>query len=226
MAVRNGERFLRQSLASIVAQTYPAAEIIVVDGNSTDQTVILAEMFPAVRVLSQRGRGLYNAWNEGLAAARGDLIAFLDHDDYWPPDKLRAQVEYLREHPEICGVLGQVQFFLEPGCVIPRGFKPELFEAPQAGRIPGTLLARKRLFDTIGNFDEIFQIAADVDWFARAKDLGARLDFLPLVLLHKRIHESNLAANAGVNNQELALLLKRSLERQRQAATQVGKPLS
>lgn len=218
MAVRNGERFLRQSLDSVCAQEYRNFEILLIDGNSTDGTAAIAQAYPEVQFLQQGGRGLYNAWNDGLAAARGELIAFLDHDDLWTPNKLRLQVEHLRHQPAARCVIAQVQFFLEPGCEMPKGFKPELFDAPQVGRIPGTLLAHKDLFDEVGGFDANLKIAADVDWFARVKDCGARMGLLPEVLLHKRIHETNLAANAQVNNQELALLLKRSIERQRQGA--------
>ncbi len=218
MAVRNGERFLKQGLDSVCAQQYRNFEILVIDGNSTDGTATIAQSYPAVRFFQQSGHGLYNAWNEGLAAARGELIAFLDHDDLWTPNKLHLQVAQLRQQREARCVIAQVQFFLEPGCEIPRGFKSELFDAPQTGRIPGTLLARQDLFDEVGGFDANLKIAADVDWFARVKDCGARMDFLPEVLLHKRIHHSNLAGNAQVNNQELALLLKRSIERQRQGA--------
>jgi len=99
MIVKNGERFLAQALDSVVAQTYRPLEIIVVDGQSCDRTAEIARSYPLVRYLLQETLGVANAYNQGVAAARGELIAFLSHDDVWAPEKIAKQAQYLLEHP-------------------------------------------------------------------------------------------------------------------------------
>ena len=93
MAVKDGERFIAQGLDSIRAQTYERHETLVVDGASQDRSVEIAQRYSQVRVIPQTGTGFSGAWNEGIEAARGDLIAILDSDDVWEPRKLERQVE-------------------------------------------------------------------------------------------------------------------------------------
>jgi glycosyltransferase involved in cell wall biosynthesis len=214
IAVKNGERYLPHAMDSVRAQTYENYEVIVVDGQSTDNTERIARSYPRTRFLGQSGQGLAAAWNTGLAAAHGELIAFLDHDDYWPPHKLSLQVDYLTRHPEIQFVIGRVKFFLEPGYAVPGGFKRELFEGDHLGRIPGTLMARKPLFDEIGGFRTDLVIASDVEWFAQAKDHNVPMAIIPEVLLYKRVHETNLASDARIGNRELLAVLRESIKRQ------------
>src|SRR3982074_3555445 len=94
--VYNGERFLAETLQSIINQQYRPLELIVIDDGSTDQTARIATSVSEVRYFYQRNQGVANARNAGLAAARGELIAFLDADDLWQPNKLSLQVEYHR----------------------------------------------------------------------------------------------------------------------------------
>jgi hypothetical protein len=90
IAVRNGERFLRLAIESVLAQTYRPFEIVVIDGHSDDQTAAIAGSFPEARVVPQAGRGVADAYNLGIESAKADFIAFLSHDDLWTPDKLRS----------------------------------------------------------------------------------------------------------------------------------------
>ena len=99
--VKNGERYLAEALQSILNQTLPPCEIILVDGQSTDRTAEIARSFAGLRYLCQQDQGLANARNLGIAAAQGELVAFLDHDDLWPPEKLDTQVRYMLERPEL-----------------------------------------------------------------------------------------------------------------------------
>ncbi|WP_017655072.1 glycosyltransferase [Fortiea contorta] len=216
IAVQNGEQYLNQAINSIVAQTYPNVEILVVDGKSTDQTEAIAKSYPQVRYLHQTAKGLSDAWNTGINAAKGEMIAFLDHDDYWTPNKLALQVEYLIQHPEVQSAIAHFCFILaHPDQSIPTGFKPQLLQKKLIGRIPGTLLVYKTVFDYIGQFDTNLKIASDVDWFTRAKDQNISLVVIPEVVLYKRVHNNNLSSNALVNNQELLGILKQSIARQR-----------
>jgi len=191
LPVLNAERFLAQALASVAAQTYQHYELLIVDGGSTDGTAALARTAAQALFIPQLGTGLANAWNTGLTTARGQYVGFIEADDLWQADKLARQVAYLEAHPEIEYVITQVQLFLEPGCPLPAGLNPAVFETSHLGRMPGTLIARRALFDAIGMFEDRWQVTPDVEWFARlmAEDVpGAAL---PQVLLRRRIHESN-----------------------------------
>jgi glycosyltransferase involved in cell wall biosynthesis len=219
LPVKNGERFLREALESVVAQTYQPHEILVIDGNSTDSSAEIARSFAGVEVIPQPDSGLYQAFNLGVRRATGDLIAFIGSDDVWLPDKLRFQVEFLEANPSVQMVIGQVQFFLEPGYDFPQGFKPELLDHEIEGHMPEVVLVRRSVFDLNGLFDDSFALAGDVDWFTRNKDAGITPRVLPNLLTRKRLHDSNLMAGAERNNRELLRIMRRSVERQRQFTT-------
>jgi glycosyltransferase involved in cell wall biosynthesis len=213
--VRNGERFLASAITSILNQDYRPLEIIVVDGHSEDNTAKIAQSFENVHYVRQVNRGIADAFNTGITAAQGDVIAFLSHDDLWMPNKLSLQVNYLMEHPEIQYTIAMVKFFLEPGHEIPLGFKKEILQGQHVGRIMETLVARKSLFDAIGGFDSEMALAEDADWYARANDHKVPMAIIPEVLLHKRVHNANASSDAQTSNRELLKALKRSIERKK-----------
>jgi glycosyltransferase involved in cell wall biosynthesis len=216
IVVQNGERYLSQAIESVIRQTYQPIEILVVDGNSTDNTAQIAKSYPKVRYISQQGRGLANARNTGIENATGELIAFLDHDDYWVLDKLAIQLSYFIKSPKIQYSYANVRLFLESGCQLRHGFKQKQFKQEQIGRTPGTLVVRKSLFEQIGKFNPSFRIGCDVEWFVRAKDRHIVAAYIPQVLLYKRVHNNNLSRNVKTNQKEIFQVIKQSIERQRQ----------
>ena len=113
-AVRNGERYLSEALESVMGQTLPPDEVLVIDDGSTDATADIARSCGA-RVMPSRGRGVSDARNTGIAECRCDLIAFIDHDDVWEPHKLERQVAHLETHPEVGYVLCWLRVVIEPG---------------------------------------------------------------------------------------------------------------
>ena len=211
--VRNAMPFLSEALRSIAAQGVAPVEVLVVDGASTDGSRETALTFPHVRLVEQPGRGLAAARNLGLAAAQGDLIAFLDADDLWPAHSLVARLSHLAQRPDCLGVIGQVQRFLQPGTPLPAAYAGGWLERPAIGYTPGALLAQRRLFDLVGLFDETLTLGGDSDWFARVGDMSAPLETLAQVTLHKRIHGANLSADVARYRQELLTVARRSLLR-------------
>jgi glycosyltransferase involved in cell wall biosynthesis len=213
---RNAERFLDEALLSIRAQTYASWEVVLVDAGSTDRTLEVAQRHERVRCLRQSGTGLPDAWNCGLRAARGELVAFLDSDDRWAPTKLARQVQVLQADAGADCVITRMRFVLEPGCAPPPGFRPELLASDHIAQMPSALLARRSAFHRIGGFDTRWPIAADIDWFARAKDAGLRVEVVPEVLVEKRVHDANLSTLGGATlNRELVALLRESVGRKR-----------
>jgi glycosyltransferase involved in cell wall biosynthesis len=101
IAAYNAGRYLRETVESALAQTYPRREIILVDDGSTDDTgAILASFGDRIRVIRQRHGGLASARNAGVAAADGDFLALLDADDLWAPETLAVQLAAAKRAPE------------------------------------------------------------------------------------------------------------------------------
>ncbi|HNF88001.1 MAG TPA: glycosyltransferase [Thiobacillaceae bacterium] len=97
----NCEAYISETLGSVLAQTFRDLEILVVDDGSRDRTrEIVAAYGPPVRLLTQENARVCAARNRGLSEARGRFVCFMDHDDYWFPDKLARQVAALEAHPE------------------------------------------------------------------------------------------------------------------------------
>lgn len=211
--VRNGERYLAEALASIVAQTLPPHEIIVVDGQSTDASAAIARGFPTRRVV-QEDLGLAQARNLGIENVSGELVAFLDCDDVWAANKLELQARAMCENPALEYTTTWIQYRVEAAATgrrLPRGD----LERPRAGATPSALVARRALFERIGGFDPVYEIGCDGDWFTRTRDAGIPTMQLPQVLVYKRLHEKNLSSNAAVHRHELFRIAKQSIARQR-----------
>ena len=114
-------------------------------------------------------------------------------------------------------VISRMRFVLEPGCDVPPGFRPALFDSDHLAQMPSALLARRAVFDRIGTFDTRWPIASDIDWFARVKDARLRVEVVPQVLVEKRVHDANLSTLGGTQlNRELVQLLRESVERRRE----------
>src|SRR5258708_20879715 len=100
----NHEHFIEEAIQSVLSQDFPASEreILVVDDGSTDRTPeILAKFASQIRVLRKTNGGQASAFNHGIPECRGELIAFLDADDWWAPTKLTQVTQAMTPNPEI-----------------------------------------------------------------------------------------------------------------------------
>ncbi len=216
VAVSDGERYIGSALHSIFRQNYYPFDIIVVDGQSVDRTAAIAQSFKSVKYIYQAGHGLANGRNRGIEAAQGEFIAFLDSDDLWTPDKLGIQIDYLLRNPELQYVNAWVQLFVDWGYSLRSRYTKKFLEQAHVGRTPGTLVARKSVFDLVGLFSPDFNIACDAEWFVRANGCRIPMFIVPEVLLYKRIHDNNLSSNVSINRKELMEVIRQSIMRQRQ----------
>lgn len=211
--VKNQQKFIAQSIESVLEQTYDDYELLVIDGNSTDDTEKIVKYYQMVKYIKQKDSGLYSALNLGIHLAAGDFITFNGSDDIWVKDKLETQVSYLMSHPEIQYVVSKIRCFLEPGCLPAPGFRLELLTSEPVARILENLMVRKSLFEKIGYFNDELSIAGDVDWYSRAIDANIPMAAIDKVLVYKRIHDGNISMNIAKNNQELLQIVKRSIGR-------------
>jgi glycosyltransferase involved in cell wall biosynthesis len=216
--VYNGERFLAQALESALAQEYEPFEVIVVDDGSTDGSAAVAQAYP-VRYLNRRNGGVAAARNEGVTAATGEFLAFLDQDDLWLQGKLERQVSYLLEHPEVGFVHTSIEVLFEPGTPRPRWLKPD---APLNPFLPSTLMMRRETFELVGPFDPRFSMTSDADWLARARQAGVRRAVLDEPLVRYRVHDANGMHQQGLLKTEMFRVLKASALRQRATAETDG----
>jgi glycosyltransferase involved in cell wall biosynthesis len=149
--VWNGERFLRESLDSILAQTYPRIEVIAVDDASTDSTPeILASYGDRIRVLrQQQTRGIYGNANDGIALARGEFVGVFHADDVYLPEMVEREVAWLREHPGSGAVFTSAVFIDRDGREFGRKDLPAAVRGDRELDYPtvlDTLLRRKNAF--------------------------------------------------------------------------------
>jgi glycosyltransferase involved in cell wall biosynthesis len=210
--VRNGQRYLPQALESIRGQTCPPSEVIVVDGQSTDDTSRIARAFPGVRYVLQTDLGLAGARNLGLSIATGDYVAFLDHDDQWLPAKLERQMQTLEADPALQYATTLLRFQLDEGWSRP-GLTREELQQPRHACTPSALVARRKLLVDMGGFDTRLSLGCDADWFARARDARVPSALVPEVLLLKRLHKQNLSTDVARNRREMFLVARQSIAR-------------
>jgi len=174
-AVFNAESFLEPTLRSLLAQTFRDFEAIIIDDGSQDSSIELIEQMAGndarIRVFRQANSGIAGALNRGLQESRGALIAFLDHDDLWQPDKLACQVECL-DRDETVGFVGCYSALINPEgrCLGWRFgtaawgdvYRRMLFcDLVAGGSVP---LVRKEAFEEAGPFDPSPELQGRTDW--------------------------------------------------------------
>ena len=187
----NAAATLAPALESVLAQTYDDFEVIVVDDGSTDGTASVAAGFGSpVRCIRTENGGVSRARNRGLEEAEGALVAFLDADDLWRPDKLARQVPALADRPGAgISTAGsqKVDEHLAPLGAVPAGAPGDpcealLLKSMVLGQISSALVRRKMALE-VGGFDARLSQCADWDFFLR---LAVRTEFAviaqPLVL--------------------------------------------
>jgi hypothetical protein len=166
--------FLGEAIESVLAQTYPHFELIVVDDGSHDNTAEVAGRYPGVRVLRQENQGLPAARNAGLNASSGDFVTFLDADDRLKPRALEIGLQTLRAHPDCAFVSGQVELTGHDGSLL-RAAQHLIVDRDhyrvllQGNPIlsPATVMYRRQAFDVVGGFDPKLAACEDYDLYLR-----------------------------------------------------------
>ena len=212
----NAARYVAEAIDSVLAQTHPVAQLVVVDDGSTDNTGAVAESYgPPVLAIRQENGGMAASRNRAIQEATGDFFAFLDADDRFRPDKLERQLAVFRDDPELDVVYGHVTEFVSPE-LDPAAL--ELLRPPQDDApwpTPNLMLVRRESFFRVGLFSTELEVGIGVDWHARSIEAGLQSALPPVVVLERRLH----AENNGIRQRQLKPqylhVLKASLDRRR-----------
>ena len=212
----NRSKLLRVAIESVLAQTYPNIEIIVVDDGSTDDTAeVVAQYVGRVTYLRQANQDVAAARNTGIRAASGEYLTFLDDDDLIMPTKIERQVQVLASRPKVGLVHCRFYYADKDGNYLYKaGLLPEGKVLPRLVCSNfvwvGAPLIRRRCFDQVGLFDEeIPSVTADWDMWLRIAQAGYRFACVQEVLGAYRIQRDSMMSDvAKLERGMLAVLEK------------------
>jgi len=212
--VKNGSNFLAEAVESVLAQLTPADEVIVVWDDSDDDTVSLLQGFkdPRVRSIKGPGLGVSGGRNTGLAAASGEFIAFLDHDDLWPATRHMKMMHALKQDSQVDAVFGRMRIRLDPGAT-PWQWILDFDGRHVPGPNLGTGLFRNRILQRIDGFDESLRFGEDVDYFLRLEEMGMKIALCEVDGLIYRRHATNCTNNQRAVQDSVFHVLKRRMAR-------------
>lgn len=211
----NRAPFLKVALQSILQQTLPPHEVIVVDDGSTDETKVLCHTeFPTVHYIYQENRGVAAARNLGIRQAKGEWVAFLDSDDAWTPKKLERQWDFVQKNPD-AQIIQTEEIWIRKGVrVNPRPIHKkqsgEIFEycVPLCIVSPSAVMIHKNVFKKSGPFDEDFLRCEDYEFWLRIS-LHYPIFTVPEALtIKKNGHEGQLSATPAQDRWRVKALLK------------------
>ncbi|MGK5057923.1 glycosyltransferase family 2 protein [Janthinobacterium sp. LB2P49] len=204
LCTRNGwsRGFLEETLQSLLAQSWPASEILLIDDASSDGTPArVQQAYPQVTVLPNAASGLAAARNTGVAAARFPWVAFIDDDDIWCPEKLAEQLAQVQasETPDAIVYASQVATLNSHGGNPVAWATPRQFAAWPACLLgspiqPSGVLLSKQLLSRMGPFSEQLKEGAAYDYWIRCLSAGMAIHYSTNILLHYRQHHPQMTA--------------------------------
>jgi glycosyltransferase involved in cell wall biosynthesis len=204
VACYNGERFVAHTVRSILGQSFPDFELVLVDDGSTDGTRAilrdLARADPRMRIVEKENEGLIATLNRAIAESRGTYIARIDHDDLMRPQRLERQAAFLDSNPDFVGVGCLLQSIREDGTHVGRprirherlSHDPAAFPPRQQWLYGPTPMIRADALREAGGYRPQFVAAEDRDLCWRLGEIG-RLERLPEVLVDHRFHATNMS---------------------------------
>jgi glycosyltransferase involved in cell wall biosynthesis len=215
MSAYNTARYLRESLDSIVEQTFRDFECIIIDDGSTDDTLKILREYeardPRFKIISRPNTGLTRALNEALSHARGEFIARMDGDDIAMPDRFEKQIGYMREHPE-CVLLGSRVELIDPYSLrIALGdymkltheeIDAMLLQGKGGSVVHPSCIMRRDAVEKVGRYKEQYNNSEDLDLFLRLAEVG-KVANLPDVLLKYRRHLESVSHQKYENQWKL-----------------------
>lgn len=217
IAAYNADAYIAEAIESVLGQTVPPDEVIVIDDGSRDGTRSVLDRFGSrIVALTQENSGQAVAVNKGLAMARGELIGFCDADDLWTARKLEMQLALLEHDRSVEAAFGKVQQFVSPD--VPEAHRARL--TPDVEIMPGELkqcmLIRHAALKRIGPFDESLPATFFIAWLGRAKQSGLKIAHVDDVVVQRRLHLGNGGrTNTDAQNLQTLMALRQAIKAQR-----------
>jgi len=226
-ATYNMGKYLPETIDAILAQDYPALDLVVVDDGSTDDTPEVLARYAGddrVTVITQENQGQTVAKNRGITAARGEIVGFCDADDVWLPGKLSRQVPCFAANDRIGVVYGNMIYVDGEGEPLPiaglQGHSGRITEQLLIDNFVAfpTVMVRKSILEEMGGFDESLTMSIDYDLWLR---ISVKYHFLHLdePLANYRIWEGQMSHKTGERLDNFFRLLDRFLAENPRAAS-------
>ena len=213
-AVYNSEKTIDTCMQSVLNQTYPDIEYIIVDGGSNSETLgklnAAAEKYPNIKLSSEPDKGIYDALNKGVVKATGDIVGFVHSDDFLADTTIIASIVEAFKTQSVDGVYGDLHYVaLENTNKVIRNWisQPFSYKLLKSGWMPAhpTLYLKKNVYSKYGKFDLNFKIAADYDFILRIfKQTDLNFFYLPKTIVKMRV--------GGASNKSLKNIVQKSKE--------------
>jgi glycosyltransferase len=211
-AVFNRKKTVAQALESVLTQSYPSVETIVIDGGSNDGTLSVLESYRTRLnfLISEPDQGIYDALNKGIKHATGDVIGFLHADDFFEDNEVLSKVAMVLQDTSIDAVYGDLVYVSHDDAEqVIRYWKSGVYDddALSRGWMPPhpTFYVRKSVYERLGGFDTRYSIAADYDTILRFLAVEKiRTVYIPQVLVRMRA--------GGISNGSLKTIIHKSIE--------------
>ncbi|MGA3055102.1 MAG: glycosyltransferase family 2 protein [Candidatus Korobacteraceae bacterium] len=193
----NSAEFLEDALLSVARQQGPRVEHIVIDCASTDNTLEILDRFPQVQWISEPDQGQSDAINKGFLRASGDLVGWLNADDYYLPGGLQAIAHAAEMHPEADVIYGDCVFVDGAGKIVrskvEHDFDPAILMYFGC-YIPSTsTFMRRRVIDSGLLLDCDYRVCMDFEYFARLAHAGGKFHYVPRFIAAFRWHGCNVS---------------------------------
>jgi glycosyltransferase involved in cell wall biosynthesis len=209
--VHNGEAYVAEAISSTLSQTRPPVECLVIDDGSSDGTPdAVRRLGTEVTYIRQERSGVSVARNRGAELARGDLVAFLDHDDVWLPRKLECQAELLREHRGTFALCAMEVVDPRGNVLATKRLRPRrdlltgmlMFDGTETVSCSSTGLIDRSTLIGMGGFDPALSMSADWDLLVRVL-LGGEVAYIDEPLVRYRLHETNMSRDVSAMERDM-----------------------
>ena len=221
----NRDRFITETVESVLNQTYPNIELIVVNDGSTDKSrSVLKRFSDKLRILEHPGglnKGQSASINLGLSQSTGKYIAILDSDDLFLPRKIQKQVDFLEANSEVDLVYGNGEVIDENGNILYKFYEKQPCEESNPSNVllncyfllPNNSLFKSDLIKRVGFFDESLRSGQDHDMAIRIAEVG-KLAYLDEILFQYRKHNNSISGkNADLRWKNGFIILEKAINR-------------
>ncbi len=192
----NDARFIDDAIRSVLDQGYPNVEHIIIDGGSTDETLTILKRYPHLKWISEPDQGLTDALNKGLRRATGEIIGWLNSDDYYLPGAFTSVAAAFDRNDTMDIVYGDFEFVdlgKRPlGRLRNSRFDPMILMFYRNYIPSNAAFWRRRIIDDGHFLDTSFKVVMDWDWWLQLTTLGYQFLFIPENLAAFRIREDNI----------------------------------